>query len=149
MNTKSNPGPIDCYAHAHPDEPIFVFRANDELAPGVVRYWAEQYKSKKERESKFDTKAMRKYLEALNTCDLMEEWYKQHNHDKQIELTYFKLNSGKYYSTGAYEPKATHLYDIVAEIKQLKANKTLPGLVEGADEFSIHFIACGVPHIIY
>lgn len=40
MATKNNPGKFDCYAAAHPNEPIFILRANDELAASIVRIWA-------------------------------------------------------------------------------------------------------------
>lgn len=40
MGTKSNPGEYDCYAHAEPDEPMFVLLGRDQHAPEVVRYWA-------------------------------------------------------------------------------------------------------------
>ena len=43
MGTKADPGAFDCYAAAHPNEPIFVLRAHDPLAHGLVRQWAEQY----------------------------------------------------------------------------------------------------------
>lgn len=39
MASKNNPGKFDCYAAAAPDEPIFTLRANDELAPYIVRIW--------------------------------------------------------------------------------------------------------------
>lgn len=40
MGTKNNPGEYDCYAAAAPDEPLFILRANDPLAPHLVRLWA-------------------------------------------------------------------------------------------------------------
>ena len=40
MSTKINPGEYDCYLAAEPTEPIFTLRANDVLAPGLVRGWA-------------------------------------------------------------------------------------------------------------
>lgn len=33
--------PISCLNKAGPDEPLFVLRAKDRLAPAVVRHWAE------------------------------------------------------------------------------------------------------------
>jgi hypothetical protein len=41
MGTKNNPGQYDCYANAHPDEPMFVLLARDPLAPILVRMWAD------------------------------------------------------------------------------------------------------------
>jgi hypothetical protein len=40
MGTKNNPGDFDCYAKLAPDEPYFIVRGQDILAPGVVRRWA-------------------------------------------------------------------------------------------------------------
>lgn len=40
MATKNNPGKFDCYANAAPDEPLFILRATDNLAPWIVRIWA-------------------------------------------------------------------------------------------------------------
>lgn len=40
MATKNNPGAYDCYAHADPDEPMFVLLARDKHAPTLVWLWA-------------------------------------------------------------------------------------------------------------
>lgn len=40
MSTKRNPGPYACYDKLDPDEPFFVLRAKDPLAPAVVEAWA-------------------------------------------------------------------------------------------------------------
>jgi len=43
--------PNSCLNKAADDEPLFVFRANDPLAPQLVREWADQYfDSKKDKE---------------------------------------------------------------------------------------------------
>lgn len=39
MGTKNNPGEFDCYAKLGDDEPFFVLRANDPLAPNIVMEW--------------------------------------------------------------------------------------------------------------
>jgi hypothetical protein len=41
MGTKNNPGAFDCYANAHPDEPMFVLLARDKHAPSLVCLWAD------------------------------------------------------------------------------------------------------------
>lgn len=41
MGTKRNPGDYDCYANAHPDEPMFVLLGRDERAPPLVDAWAK------------------------------------------------------------------------------------------------------------
>lgn len=40
MGTKNNPGKFDCYANAHPDEPMFVLLGRDKHAPTLVWLWA-------------------------------------------------------------------------------------------------------------
>lgn len=39
MGTKNNPGKFDCYAHAAPDEPMFVLLGRDPCAPTIVAAW--------------------------------------------------------------------------------------------------------------
>lgn len=41
MGTKLNPGKVDYYEKAEPDEPMFVLLARDPLAPILVDLWAE------------------------------------------------------------------------------------------------------------
>lgn len=40
MGTKNNPGRYDCYANAHPDEPMFVLLGRDRFGGSLVRMWA-------------------------------------------------------------------------------------------------------------
>lgn len=40
MGTKNNPGAFDCYANAHPDEPMFVLLGRDRHAAALVNLWA-------------------------------------------------------------------------------------------------------------
>lgn len=68
----------------------------------------------------------------------------------KCELIYFKP-SGKYYTSGEYMTEHTLLYDVVSEIKEMKRNGHLPGLVTGATEFIVLIPTqepWGVPHII-
>lgn len=41
MGTKNKPGTFDCYANAHPDEPMFILLGRDPLAPELVERWAD------------------------------------------------------------------------------------------------------------
>jgi hypothetical protein len=59
-----------CLAKAAPDEPIFVLRAHDELAPDIVRLWAQQAAREGTSEGKC--------LEALKLADRMEQWQIEH-----------------------------------------------------------------------
>ena len=40
MSTKNDPGPFDCYAKLASDEPYFLLRAKDPVAPFLVMAWA-------------------------------------------------------------------------------------------------------------
>src|SRR6185436_7677985 len=40
MGTKNNPGPVDCYANADADEPMFILLGRDAHAPQLVMAWA-------------------------------------------------------------------------------------------------------------
>ena len=40
MGTKNNPGRFDCYARAHPDEPMFTLLGRDPDAQAIVSLWA-------------------------------------------------------------------------------------------------------------
>lgn len=90
MATKNNPGEFDCYAAADPDEPLFILRANDELAPALVNLWA-MIRSRAELGDMqnvlieairiADAKppmSMKKYDEALRCASSMIEWKASH-----------------------------------------------------------------------
>lgn len=62
-----------CLNKADEDEPLFVLRANDELAPDIVREWARMYDRQKRDEGMTDVQ-MAKHEEALNIADAMEDW---------------------------------------------------------------------------
>lgn len=67
-----------------------------------------------------------------------------------VKLEYFKF-SGKYYSGGEYETDKRYFHEVINEVRQLKLNGKLPGLVEGAREFMVLIEAqepWNVPHII-
>lgn len=77
MGTKRNPGAYDCHGKAAPDEPIFTLRANDPLAPLLVRRWAYLYKSRKEKADAYGSDAHSKYMEAHDCATAMERWKKE------------------------------------------------------------------------
>lgn len=90
MATKNDPGKFDCYAAAAPDEPIFVLRADDELAPILVRLWAGMRGREeigilqhtltvgiKIGDSKPPMK-IEKYDEAIQCASDMEKWKQDH-----------------------------------------------------------------------
>lgn len=71
IKTKEIAGP-SCLTSASDDEPLFVLRANDECAPGIVRAWAEAYKTLKG--PLWSLKQVAKYDEALALATAMEDW---------------------------------------------------------------------------
>jgi hypothetical protein len=52
MGTKNNPGAYDCYANAHPDEPMFILLGRDKFAGSLVELWAEARESDDENATK-------------------------------------------------------------------------------------------------
>ncbi len=75
MGTKAEETAHDatgCLSKAAPDEPIFVLRAQDELAPTAVRIWVQLAKRENVPEAKLD--------EAMSLADWMEDWQANHSH---------------------------------------------------------------------
>lgn len=66
--------PHGCLGAAADDEPIFVLRANDELAPQTVRGWAFDYRERKRAAGAYNKPREAKFNEAMALADLMEEW---------------------------------------------------------------------------
>lgn len=66
--------PKSCLNSARNDEPIFVLRANDELAAFIVEKWAAEYKASKEALGEFDEARQAKYAEALALANQMDAW---------------------------------------------------------------------------
>ena len=67
MGTKSKPGTYDCYANAHPDEPMFILLGRDPFAPMLLEKWAELREaargpSAKAEEARACAQAMRDWL---------------------------------------------------------------------------------------
>lgn len=78
MSTKNNPGLIDCYARALPDEPMFILLARDPQFAALVERWAN------ERERRIDcgdAPALDELLvtEANSTAYAGSLWRKQNN----------------------------------------------------------------------
>lgn len=65
MATKQDGG-TSCYDKAAPDEPIFTLRAQDALAPELVREWAYRAKVAGTPDDKVN--------EARRCADAMEDW---------------------------------------------------------------------------
>ena len=92
MGTKENPGPIDCYGNAAPDEPIFVLRSSDPDAPSLVREWAQRYYNRKIDEAEFTERdghptkeQTEKYNEAMEVANEMERYWNSYG-GKQLML---------------------------------------------------------------
>ena len=64
-----------CLTNAADDEPIFVLKSTDELAPRIVRDWAHKYRQQKMRQPEGMTpKQEAKCEEAFMLATAMEEW---------------------------------------------------------------------------
>jgi hypothetical protein len=74
MGTKTNPGQFDCYAKAHPDEPVFTLLGRDPSAAQLVHEWA----ALRERDIAMGLKPqedMEKVAEARACAKAMSEYY--------------------------------------------------------------------------
>ena len=80
MGTKTNPGQIDCYAAAEDDEPIFVLRANDPIAPKVILYWASLYDHNHPNRT---ADQLDKLTTALMTAEDMAQWKIRRTQEEQ------------------------------------------------------------------
>ncbi len=74
MGTKNQPGAFDCYANAHPDEPMFVLLGRDPAAAAIVRLWT----SLRERLGEKDQAML---TEATSCANAMEVWAREHGKD--------------------------------------------------------------------
>jgi len=63
--------PNSCINKAADDEPVFVLRSSDILAPEVVRRWARLARSRDVTPAKVE--------EAFNLADQMDRWQDEHS----------------------------------------------------------------------
>lgn len=74
IKSKELVGP-SCLTSATDDEPIFVLKSTDELAPLIVRQWADMYLMQKSEHPGGPThKQWNKYHEAKALADQMDQW---------------------------------------------------------------------------
>ncbi len=76
MSTKTENilDPASCWNKAENDEPVFVLRANDPVAPANIILWAQQYLSSKGGYHRLTLAQAEKYNRAMNTAQAMKEW---------------------------------------------------------------------------
>lgn len=76
MSTKPNEilNPESCWNKAADDEPLFVLRANDELAPNLVIMWASKYQVRKGGYAAMTDRQRAKFHEALQLAQQMRDW---------------------------------------------------------------------------
>lgn len=75
IKSKELAGP-SCLTNAADDEPIFVLKSTDELAPELVRTWARRYWDQKGGHGGMSSAQRAKYNEAMQLADQMEAWRK-------------------------------------------------------------------------
>lgn len=66
--------PNSCLNRAQDDEPLFVLRANDPIAPHVVKAWADQYLQGKALGGGAQLNHVQKYREAMDLATQMTLW---------------------------------------------------------------------------
>lgn len=117
MATKNNPGAYDCYAKAHPDEPMFVLLGRDQSAALLVRLWALVRHGRVESGARPPSDA-EKVAEALKCADDMEAYCKKMGrypfhvwpHGKTAEALLLEITKGlKQHPEGYEHPCACQL----------------------------------------
>jgi hypothetical protein len=84
MGTKNKPAPYDCYANAHPDEPMFTLLGRDKFGASLVRLWALA------RET--DDESQAKLQEARDCADAMAEWCNAVGKNSERALAYLPFD---------------------------------------------------------
>lgn len=78
--------PASCLSKAHPDEPVFVLRANDPLAAQTIRLWAAMAA---------DVHGAEKAERALNTAEMCDGWRSQQPQPVPVpESNYARITVG-------------------------------------------------------
>lgn len=70
-----------CLNKAEDNEPLFVLRANDSLAPAIVSTWARDYIVEKGGWGNMSDNQKRKYTEAMDIAGHMRIW-QMHKHKR-------------------------------------------------------------------
>lgn len=78
MSTKRETitSPLSCLNRAEDDEPVFVLRAHDRVAPATVRDWAQRAKNAGVHAEKIE--------EAMLVAYQMERWQRAHPVDRDL-----------------------------------------------------------------
>lgn len=88
MGSKNKPGKFDCYANAHPDEPMFVILGRDPTAYLLVTFWIKLKLKMKGRGTSRISDA--KIQEALSCAAALERWAKEQGKDTEDALEAMK-----------------------------------------------------------
>jgi hypothetical protein len=67
-----------CLEKVEVDEPIFVLRAHDPMAPTLVRIWAERWRLMHLGKGTYTAGRKVKVKEAIEQADAMDTWYEEH-----------------------------------------------------------------------
>lgn len=81
IKSKEMIGP-SCLTSAQDDEPIFVLKSTDELAPEIVRQWAGAYWRSKGWDAGISDKQRAKHAEALDLANQMEKWRSERRNEQ-------------------------------------------------------------------
>lgn len=74
MNKRQVINGPSCLTRANEDEPVFVLRANDALAPPMIRRWAHAYLLSKGGITLMTSEQLGKYNDALRVAIAMEAY---------------------------------------------------------------------------
>lgn len=109
MGTKNNPGRFDCYANAHPDEPMFILLGRDRIGGSLVRLWAAVKETFRD-----DPK---KTAEARDCAAAMDAWCeaKKGFRHEALEWLPFDLLAAEWKRRGLPMPAAVEALPVVRD----------------------------------
>ena len=93
MSTKNDPGKFDCYKKLADDEPYFVLRAKDPIAPYLIEIWRDIRADDFEDGLDNFVTAFRCWREQMQRGRRMRL---DHEHDKSIEAADCAYEMGKW-----------------------------------------------------
>jgi hypothetical protein len=70
--------PNSYWNRAIQNEPIFILRSSDRIAPALIREWALSYKERKKNDGTYEGRERQKYLDALKCAEEMDAYFHEH-----------------------------------------------------------------------
>lgn len=123
MGSKNKPGKFDCFAAAHPDEPMFILLGRDRSAGSLVRAWAKERMVRNGLAGNI-AQDLDKVEEALACAVEMDEWAHLIGKEPQI-LSMYQVRDNAFDTIA--QANALLVHTLTPEERQ---SENPPGLLE-------------------